>query len=118
MQKISDNVSLDRKDDIAILSISNNLSYQTADDLKVAYPLIEEKKILVDLGQVKITTSRGMASLISMILEANDKDQRVCLCNVSQPCMNIIDAMDIMAHVKGMKIFETVEEGIEHFQPL
>lgn len=118
MQKVGDNISLSRKESVAIIFIRNNLSYQTADELRVAYEKIKDNKILVDLGGVTITTSRGMATLIAIILDAEERNQKVCLCNVSRACMNIIDAMDIMSHVTELKIFETIDEGMDYFQSL
>jgi len=115
-QKIGDNISLEQGEDVSIIYISNNLSYQTADELRTGYEQIEDDKVLIDLGQVTITTSRGMATLISIILDASEKDQQVCLCNVSEPCMNIIEAMEIMKHVENLKIFDTLDEGMEYFQ--
>lgn len=46
MQKFS-NVSLSRKENIAIISIRNNLSYQTADELRATYDQIKDNKTLV-----------------------------------------------------------------------
>ncbi len=115
-EKIGDNISLEQREDIRIIYIRNNLSYQTADELRTAYNQIQEEKILIDLGQVTITTSRGMATLISIILDANEKNQRVCLCNVSSPCINIIEAVDIMKHVPNLRIFDTLDEGMEHLR--
>jgi len=88
--------------------LKNNLSYQTADELKIAKKKIHGDKILIDLGQVQLTTSRGMASLISLVLDAYDRNQKVAICNVSEICMNIIDAMDLMTHVPNLKIFDTL----------
>lgn len=115
-QKIGDNIILERKDDVSIIYISNNLSYQTADELREGYEQIEDGGILIDLGQVRITTSRGMATLISIILDAFEKDQQVCLCNVSRICMNIIEAMELIKHVPNLKIFDTLDEGMEYFR--
>jgi anti-anti-sigma regulatory factor len=114
MQKVGDNISLSRKDGVTIIFIRNNLSYQTADELRAGYEKIKDNKILVDLGGVTITTSRGMATLIAIILDAEERNQKVCLCNVSRVCMNIIDAMDIRSHVTELKIFDTLDEGLEY----
>jgi len=73
------------------------------------------EKIVVDLGQVTITTSRGMATLLSVIIEGEEKDQEFCLCNVSEPCMVIIDAMNILEYVEGLEVLDNLEEGIKHF---
>jgi len=116
MQEFGDNITVDQKDAISIIGVSNNLGYETADDLRGAYNQIEEgKKIVVDLGQVRITTSRGMATLLSVIIEGEEKDQEFCLCNVSEPCMVIIDAMNILEYVEGLEVLDNLEEGIKHF---
>ena len=118
MQKIGDNICLDRKEDVSILFIKNNLSYQTADEIKIVDKQIHGKKILIDLGQVKLTTSRGMASLISLILDAHDRNQKVAICNVSEMCMNIINAMDLIKHVPNLKIFDDLDDGLAYFRTI
>lgn len=113
MQKIGDNISLEQREDVSIIYIRNNLSYQTADELRTGYEQIQDDKILIDLGQVTLTTSRGMATLLGIILDSAEKNQQVYLCNVSRACMNIIEAIDIMKHVPELKIFDTLDEGME-----
>lgn len=117
MQKFS-NVSLSRKEkkNISIISIRNNLSYQTADELRATYDQIKDNKILVDLGEVRLTTSRGMATLLRVILEAEEKNQKICLCHVSGQCMNILEAMDIVSHVAELMIFDSADEGMEYLR--
>ena len=115
MPEGSKNVSSEQSGDVLIISIRNNLSYQTADELKAIYPQIEAKKILIDLGKVTLTTSRGMATLIGVVLDADENNQQVVLCNVSDMCMNIIDAMDIMNHVANLVIAETLDDGLSYF---
>ena len=111
-----ENISVEQRDDLTVLLIKNNLSYQTADEIKVIYPNIESEKILIDLGGVTLTTSRGMASVIRIVIDAHEKSRQIGLCNVSHQCMNIIDAMDIVTHIPSLKLFETLDEGIAHFQ--
>ncbi|MDP6598569.1 MAG: STAS domain-containing protein, partial [Candidatus Poribacteria bacterium] len=112
---IGENITLDQKDSITIISISNNLGYDTADELRSAYQEVETDDVLVDLGQVSVTTSRGMATLLSIIVEGQEEDQQFCLCNVSEACMLIIDAMNIMEYVEGLEIVDSMEEGIALF---
>lgn len=114
--KIGDNISLEQKDDVSIIYIRNNLSYQTADELREAYGQIQYDKILMDLGQVTITTSRGMGTVIGIILDSVDNNQQVGICNLSRMCENIIEAMEIRKHVPELKIFGTVDEGMEYFR--
>ena len=76
---------------------------------------METDDVLVDLGQVSVTTSRGMATLLSIIVEGQEEDQQFCLCNVSEACMLIIDAMNIMEYVEGLEIVDSMEEGIALF---
>jgi hypothetical protein len=56
-----------------------------------------------------------MATLLSVIIEGEEKDQEFCLCNVSEPCMVIIDAMNILEYVEGLEVLDNLEEGIKHF---
>ena len=116
MQKIGDNISLEHKDDVSIVYINNNLSYQTADELRKGYEQIQDDKILIDLAGVRVTTSRGVATLLSIILESYDKGWQVCLCNVSTMCMTIIEVTEIVKHVPNLKIFDTIDEGMEYFR--
>ena len=64
------------------------------------------------MGQVTITTSRGMATLLSIIVEGQEEQQMFCLCNVSDTCMLIIDAMNIMDYIEGLEILDTIEDGL------
>jgi len=111
-----ENISLEQRGDVTVLLIKNNLSYQTADEIKAIYPDIESEKMLIDLGGVTLTTSRGMASVIRIVIDAHEKNRQIGLCNVSHHCMNIIDAMDLITHIPGLKLFKTLDEGITHFQ--
>ena len=115
-KKIGENIIFEQRDDISVLLIKNNLSYQTADELKKVYPILQSDKILIDLGQVTFTTSRGMAAVLGIVIDAHKKGQQVCLCNVSELCMNIIDAMDIQNHVSNLTLVETLDEALAHFQ--
>ena len=115
MKQIGENITLDQKDNITIIGISNNLGYDTADELRNAYQEVETDDVLVDLGQVSITTSRGMATLLSIIVEGQEEARQFCLCNVSEACMLIIDAMNIMEYVEGLEIVDSMEEGIALF---
>ena len=116
MQEFGENITVAKQDEISIIGISNNLGYETADDLREAYNQIEVgKKLVIDLCQVTITTSRGMATLLSIIIEGEEKEQEFCLCNVSEPCLVIIDAMNILEYVEGLEILDNLEEGIAHF---
>jgi len=116
MQKIGENISLEQKEDVYIIYISNNLSYQTADELREGYNQIQNEKILIDLGQVRVTTSRGVATLLNVILESYDKGWQVCVCNVSKMCMTIIEVTQIKKHVPNLKIFDTIDEGMEYLR--
>lgn len=110
------NISIEHRDDLTTLFIKNNLSYQTADELKAAYPDIRSRNILIDLGQVTLTTSRGMAAIIRLVIDAHENNRQVALCNISQHCMNIIDAMDIATHIPSLKLFDTLDEGLADFR--
>jgi len=114
--QIGDNIALDQKDNVSVIYVSNNLSYQTADELRDAYGQIENDKILMDLGQVRITTSRGMGTVLGIILDSVDNNQQIALCNISRPCMNILEAMQIMKHVPQLKMFDTLDEGMEYLR--
>jgi len=116
MQKIGDNISLEYKEDVCIIYISNNLSYQAADELREGYEQIKEDKIIIDMVGVRVTTSRGVGALLSVILESYDKGWQVCLCNVSSMCMTIIEVTEIMKHVPSLKIFDTLDEGMEYLR--
>ncbi len=112
MKQIGENITLEQQGSTTIVRISNNLGYDTADDLRSAYQEVKTSNILVDLGQVTITTSRGMATLLSIIVEGQEEQQMFCLCNVSDACMLIIDAMNIMDYIEGLEILDTIEDGL------
>lgn len=118
MQKITDTLSLEHRNDIAILSIRRNLGHDTAVALRKTYNEMQHQRILIDLGDVTLTSSRGIATLLSIFLESEEKGQQVVLCNVSKPCEVIFEAADILTHVPTLKIFATMDEGVEFFRQL
>ena len=120
-KKVSENVSVEHRDGISILSVKNDLSYQTADQLKAAYPQVQSDKILVDLGQIRITTSRGLAALFNWVIRQIEQDKTVSLCNLSTHCLNIIDAMNLVETVKevytrDLEVFDSLDEGRAYLQ--
>jgi anti-anti-sigma factor len=114
--KIGDNVSLEQKDGVSVIYVSNNLSYQTADELREARKQIKYDKILLDLGQVRLTTSRGMGALMGIAIDAIDNNRKVCICNISNHFMNIFEAMELAKHVPEIKMFDTIDEGMEYLR--
>ena len=44
MQEFGENITVDQRDAISIIGISNNPGYETADDLREAYNQIETAK--------------------------------------------------------------------------
>jgi len=114
--KFGDNVSLEQKDGISIIYVSNNLSYQTADELREARKQIKYDKILIDLGQVRLTTSRGMGALMGIAIDSIDNNRKVCICNISNHFMNIFEAMELAKYVPEIKMFDTIDEGMEYLR--
>lgn len=112
MQKLSDTLSVDERDGVSIIFIQGNLGYETAGDLRKTYDAIDNNRILVDLGNVTLTSSRGMATLLNIFLESEEKGWQLALCNVSGPCNVILEASDILTHVPGLKTFDSLEDGL------
>lgn len=85
-------------------------------DSRKAYNAITNDRILVDLGNVTLTSSRGMATLLNTFLESGDKRWQLALCNVSAACNVILEASDILTHVPNLKLFDSLEEGLAHLK--
>ena len=90
------NVVLKSDGDIDILYISNNLDGKTSEDVRLAFSEINAEKVLINLGQVRLTSSRGLATLLSLMLEGEEEGLIFALCEVSEPCMIILNTMNIM----------------------
>ena len=115
MQNYGSNVAVEQIGDVSVLSIQNNLDRHTAESVRTAYNQIGNGKVVINLGQVTLTSSRGIATIVSVMLEGEQKQQKFCLCEISDPCMLIIKTMNIMAHIEGVEIFGSLQEAIEFF---
>ena len=115
MQNYGSNVAVEQIGDVSVLSIQNNLDRHTAESVRTAYNQIGNGKVIINLGQVTLTSSRGIATIVSVMLEGEQKKQKFCLCEISDPCMLIIKTMNIMEHIKGVEIFDTKQEAIDFF---
>ena len=107
------NVAVEHKGDITALHISNNLDRQTAEEVRSAFEKIDANKIIVDLGQVTLTSSRGLATLLSIMLEGEEEGRRFAICEVSETCLVILQTMGIVEHIEGVEILETADEAAE-----
>ena len=115
MQNYGSNVAVEQIGDVSVLSIQNNLDRHTAESVRTAYNQIGNGNVVINLGQVTLTSSRGIATIVSVMLEGELKKQKFCLCELSDPCMLIIKTMNIMEHIEGVEIFDSLEEALEFF---
>ena len=107
------NVALESNDEIDSLYISNNLDGKTSEDVRLAFGEIKTEKVLINLGQVRLTSSRGLATLLSLMLEGEEEGLIFALCEVSEPCMIILNTMNIMEYIEGVEIVDTAEDAIK-----
>ena len=107
------NVEVENSGDITIVYISNNLDRKTAEDIRSAFEGIDAEKVVVDLGQVRLTSSRGLATLLSIMLEGEEEGVRFGICEVSETCLIILQTMNIVEHIEGVEILDTFEEAVE-----
>ena len=107
------NVALERNDEIDSLYISNNLDGKTSEDVRLAFGEIKKEKVLINLGQVRLTSSRGLATLLSLMLEGEEEGVIFALCEVSEPCMIILNTMNIMEYIEGVEILDTTENAMK-----
>ena len=107
------NVEVENSEDITTVHISNNLDRKTAEDIRSAFEEIDAEKVVVDLGQVRLTSSRGLATLLSIMLEGEEEGVRFGICEVSETCLIILQTMNIVEHIEGVEILDTFEEAVE-----
>ena len=107
------NVEVENSGDITTVYISNNLDRKTAEDIRLAFEGIGAEKVVVDLGQVRLTSSRGLATLLSIMLEGEEEGVRFGICEVSETCLIILQTMNIVEHIEGVEILDTFEEAVE-----
>ena len=107
------NVEVENSVDITTVYISNNLDRKTAEDIRSAFEGIDAEKVVVDLGQVRLTSSRGLATLLSIMLEGEEEGVRFGICEVSETCLIILQTMNIVEHIEGVEILDTFEEAVE-----
>ena len=106
------NVEVENSGDITIVYISNNLDRKTAEDIRSAFEGIDAEKVVVDLGQVRLTSSRGLATLLSIMLEGEEEGVRFGICEVSETCLIILQTMNIVEHIEGVEILDTFGEAV------
>jgi len=107
------NVVLESHGEIDSLYISNNLDGKTSEDVRLAFGEIKKEKVLINLGQVRLTSSRGLATLLSLMLEGEEEGVIFALCEVSEPCMIILNTMNIMEYIEGVEILDTTENAMK-----
>ncbi|MBP95438.1 hypothetical protein CMK18_05755 [Candidatus Poribacteria bacterium] len=107
------NVVLESHGGIDSLYISNNLDGKTSEDVRLAFGEIKKEKVLINLGQVRLTSSRGLATLLSLMLEGEEEGVIFALCEVSEPCMIILNTMNIMEYIEGVEILDTTENAMK-----
>ena len=112
MKNALENVSIEKQGVLSILSIRNNLSYQTAGELKTVMDQLGDAPLLIDLEHVRLTTSLGLGALVRTILNVTEAGHRVGLCNLSKQMKLIIDTMDILWHVPVLQLFESCDAGV------
>ena len=112
-KSFGENVAIESNGEIDSLYISNNLDGKTSEDVRLAFGEIKAKKVLINLGQVRLTSSRGLATLLSLMLEGEEEGLVFALCEVSEPCMIILNTMNIMEYIEGVEILDTVEDAIK-----
>ena len=110
------NVVLESHGEIDSLYISNNLDGKTSEDVRLAFGEIKKEKVLINLGQVRLTSSRGLATLLSLMLEGEEEGVIFALCEVSEPCMIILNTMNIMEYIEGVEILDTTENAMKWLQ--
>ena len=106
------NVEFEDRGDITIVYVSNNLDGKTAEDVRTAFEEIDSEKVIINLGQVRLTSSRGLATLLSIMLEGEEEGVRFAICEVSETCLIILNTMNIMEYIEGVEIVDTTEEAI------
>ena len=107
------NVEVESSGDITTVYISNNLDRQTSEDIRSAFEEINADKVVIHLGQVTLTSSRGLATLLSIMLEGEEGGVRFAICEVSETCLIILQTMNIVEHIEGVEILDTFEEAVE-----
>ncbi|MAE18443.1 hypothetical protein CMK12_05835 [Candidatus Poribacteria bacterium] len=107
------NVEVESSGDITTVYISNNLDRQTSEDIRSAFEEINADKVVIHLGQVTLTSSRGLATLLSIMLEGEEEGVRFAICEVSETCLIILQTMNIVEHIEGVEILDTFEEAVE-----
>ena len=107
------NVEVESSGDITTVYISNNLDRQTSEDIRSAFEEINADKVVIHLGQVTLTSSRGLATLLSIMLEGEEEGVRFAICEVSETCLIILQTMDIVEYIEGVEILDTFEEAVE-----
>jgi anti-anti-sigma factor len=111
---LSREIKVERRaiDDVAIIDLRGDVNASGDEVIKEAYRSATEtgaKIILFNLEQAEYINTSGIAVLISVVMEAQQADQRVMVCGASAHYKKIFELVRLPMYVD---MFDTEQEAI------
>jgi anti-sigma B factor antagonist len=109
-------VTEEEKGDITILKIEGAISSETSSDLRKIFADFvkeESKNVVIDLSQVRLIDSTGIAALIGLHAESKAREGGIALCSLTGSVQHIFATTRL---VRFFAICDTLEEAIGNLQ--
>lgn len=112
--KYQHKISSDTLNDLPIIVIEGDLTSDADTDVKKIYSDLKEKynknKILINFEKTKYINSSGIATLINIIQETNEKNGSIAFVGMSDHLQKVMDIVGISDFVQ---IYKTNKEAVQ-----
>lgn len=112
--KYQHKISYDTINDLPVIIIEGDLTSDADSDVKKIYTEIKKKytpkKILINFEKTKYINSSGIATLINIIQETNEKSGSIAFVGMSDHLHKVMDIVGISDFVQ---IFKTNKDAIQ-----
>ncbi len=94
---------------IKVVNLNGNISNASRDELEmVISDLIQKSNVILNMRDVQLITSSGLDSLVTLCIEARQKNKRILVMGLRDHLQKMIDVLDLYEYF----IFvESIEEG-------
>lgn len=112
--KYQHNIFTEHTNDIPIIIVEGDLTSEADSDAKKVYNDIKDKfnpnKIIINFEKTKYINSSGIATLINIIQDINEKNGSIAFVGMSSHLQKVMDIVGISDFVK---IFNNNKEALE-----
>ena len=110
-------IHMEKTNGILLLKIQGNLEIKLSMELEevINRQIAEgEKRIVVDLGEVKYLSSSGIRVFVATLRQLDEKGGRLALANLSENARKTLKIVEVMS---VFSIFRSVEDALKALKP-